>query len=452
MGADIENAHLTAPCREKVWIKGGKEFGELEDCILIVERALYGLRSSGAAFRAFLAETLDDMGFKSSEADPDVWFRPAVKSDGEEYYEYVLCYVDDVLGISVDVEGLLKEIAKDFKFKKDEIKPPDYYLGGKIERKELNGKKIWTVCSRDYAKLSLKNIEDRAKKYGFEVPTKVTTPMSSNYSPELDKSFELDVGGITFYQEIMSILRWMVELGRVDIHTELSMLSSYQASPRVGHLEQALHIVAYIKKKPKLTLYFDPSLPQIDESMFTGDDADVFLDHYRDAKEQMPERMPQPRGRPVTMTAFVDASHAANKVTKRSHTGFIIFVNRAPIIWYSKKQNTVESSTFSSEFIAMKTCMEHIVALRSKLRMFGVPIDGAANVIADNDSVVKNSKKIDSSLNKKHSSIAYHAVRWSVAARIMRVGWIRSEENIADAMTKRLTAAKRDYLFGNWMY
>ena len=84
--------------------------------------------------------------------------------------------------------------------------------------------------------------------------------------------------------------------------------------------------------------------------------------------------------------------------------------------------------------------------------MFGVPIDGAPNVIADNDSVVKNSSKIDSSLNKKHSSIAYHAVRWSVAARIMRVGWIQSEENIADAMTKRLTAAKRDYLFGNWTY
>ena len=66
-------------------------------------------------------------------------------------------------------------------------------------------------------------------------------------------------------------------------------------------------------------------------------------------------------------TAFVDASHAANKVTRRSHTGFIIFVNRAPVIWYSKAQTTVESSTFSSEFIALKTCTEHISALRYKL-------------------------------------------------------------------------------------
>ena len=56
------------------------------------------------------------------------------------------------------------------------------------------------------------------------------------------------------------------------------------------------------------------------------------------------------------MTAFVDASHAANRVTRRSHTGYIIFINRAPILWFSKRQSTVETSTFTSEFIAMKTC------------------------------------------------------------------------------------------------
>lgn len=93
------------------------------------------MRSSGAAFRSFLAETLDNMGFRLIEADPDVWIRPAVKPDGEEYYEMVLYYVDDVLGISIDAEALLKEIAKDFKSKKNETKPPEYYLGGKIERK-----------------------------------------------------------------------------------------------------------------------------------------------------------------------------------------------------------------------------------------------------------------------------------------------------------------------------
>ena len=127
-------------------------------------------------------------------------------------------------------------------------------------------------------------------------------------------------------------------------------------------------------------------------------------------------------------------------------------MNEAPIIWFSKKQNTVESSTFSSEFIAIKTCVEHIAALRFKLRMFSIPVNGEANILCDNESVVNNSSKIESVLNKKHSSIAYHALRWAVAAGIVRIGWNNTNENLADAMTKRLPAIKRDYLFGNWTY
>ena len=128
-GADIENAYLTAPCREKVWLKGGIEFGDMEGEVLIFEKALYGLKSSGEAFRSFLAETFDSMGFKSSNADPDIWVRPSMKHDGEEYYKYIICYVDDVLGVSVKAKELMQEIQKDFWFKKDKIEPPKMYLG-----------------------------------------------------------------------------------------------------------------------------------------------------------------------------------------------------------------------------------------------------------------------------------------------------------------------------------
>ena len=177
-----------------------------------------------------------------------------------------------------------------------------------------------------------------------------------------------------------------------------------------------------------------------------------FKEQYQDAEEKLPTHIPKPRGKAVRITAFFDASHAENTVTRRSHTGFVIFVNRAPIIWYSKCQNTVKASTFLSEFIALKVCMEYIVALRYKLRMFGVEIDGSANVLGDNLSVVKNSSKIESSLDKKHNALAYHACRWAVAAEIMRVRWIDTNYNIADALTKRLTVAKRNQLFGDWTY
>ena len=100
---DIQNAYLTAQCREKIYTIAGSEFGSEEGDILIVKRALYGLKSSGAAFRAHMAEINIDMGYKSSTADPDVWYRPAVKPNGFEYYEYILAYVDDLIHKSHDV-------------------------------------------------------------------------------------------------------------------------------------------------------------------------------------------------------------------------------------------------------------------------------------------------------------------------------------------------------------
>jgi hypothetical protein len=88
---DIHNAYLTAHCRERVWVAAGPKFGSEAGQHMLVKKALYGLKSSGAAFRAFLAEMLDAMGYVPSYTDPDVWIRPAVKPDGFEYYEYILC-------------------------------------------------------------------------------------------------------------------------------------------------------------------------------------------------------------------------------------------------------------------------------------------------------------------------------------------------------------------------
>ena len=97
--------------------------------------------------------------------------------------------------------------------------------------------------------------------------------------------------------------------------------------------------------------------------------------------------------------------------------------------------------------------MEHIVGLRYKLQMFGIPIKaGPAHILCDNQAMVKKSSKLESVLNKKHCTIAYHAVCWAVTAGILRVGKIETKENLADAMTKRLARIKRDYLFGNWTY
>ena len=115
---------------------------------------------------------------------------------------------------------------------------------------------------------------------------------------------------------------------------------------------------------------------------------------YGEVEEEIPPKAPKPLGNPVCMTGFVDANHAGEYSTRRSQTGFIIYLNNAPIDWYSKRQNTVESSTFGSEFVAMRIALERVRALRYKLRMFGIPIDGPTNILGDNESVVNAAREL----------------------------------------------------------
>ena len=449
---DVQNAFLSAPVLEKVWLTAGPEFGPEQGKKMIVVRALYGLKSASASFRSFMAKKLDEMGFKSSKGDFDIWMRPASKSTGEQYYEYAMLYVDDVMAASHKAMDLMKELGRGIKYKNNIIEPPTSYLGAQLKRKDLpNGQHCWSLSSDKYVNAAVQNVDETIKKRGRKIPTKVRTPMTSDFVPELDSSPELNKEDTTLYQELIGILRWATELGRADILYEVSILSQYQASPREGHLNELFHIFGYLKKKPKMSIFMDPSLPNIDYGAFKTKPQD-FAEYYRDAHEHVPHDMPVPRGVSVNITAFVDASFAQNKKTRKSHTGFLIFVNRAPITWFSKRQSTVETSTFSAEFMAMKSCVNAIESLRFKLRMFGVPIEGPAHIFCDNESVVNNSSKVESTLDKKHNSVAYHYVRNAVAASTITVAWINRHDNLADAFTKRLAEVTRNHLFGNWMY
>jgi hypothetical protein len=195
------------------------------------------------------------------------------------------------------------------------------------------------------------------KAAGKILPTKTTTPLSTGYRPEINATAELDADGQNYYQGLIGILRWICELGRLDILTPISMLSRYLAQGREGHLEQLFPVFAYLKHHDRSTMVFNDTETSFDGSDFKKCDWSEF---YPDVKEAIPEDAPEARGKSIVMPCSVDADHAGCRVTQRSHTGIIIFVNRAPIIWYSKRQSTVESSTFGSEFVAMKTAIEMV--------------------------------------------------------------------------------------------
>jgi hypothetical protein len=295
------------------------------------------------------------------------------------------------------------------------------------------------MSSTNYTKKAIKEVEHELKQVGKFLPTKAPTPLTGGYRPELDVSDELDAKRQNYYQGIIGVLRWLCELGRIDILVPVSMLSRYLAQAREGHLEQAFHIFAYLKAHDRSTLVFDDTLPYVDQRRFTKRD---WTEFYPDAAEIIPPKMPEARGLAVTMSCFVDADHAGCRDTRRSHTGVLLFINRAPILWYSKRQTTVETSTWGSEICALRTAIEMVEGMRYKLRMMGVELDGPADIFCDNDSVVKSTGRPESGLQKKSNAVAYHKARESQASGAVRITHESGDTNLADVLTKLLAGPR----------
>jgi hypothetical protein len=201
LAADIGNAYLNAKTREKVYAIAGPEFGSKEGQTIIIRRALYGLKSSGAAWRAHLAETLHTLGYSSSLADPDVWMRPAVKVNGEHYYEYVLVYVEDILSISINPQETMNALAKLYRLK-EAPKQPSKYLGADIVEHyypDAPNKRVWGMSSYQFVKEAVRVVELELDKVGKRLSTKASTPMYADYRPELDVTPFLDARQANYY-------------------------------------------------------------------------------------------------------------------------------------------------------------------------------------------------------------------------------------------------------------
>ena len=452
--ADIGNAYLNAECREKIWFQAGTEFGEHQGKCVIVIRALYGLKSSGAAWRRLLQDMImGELKFVQTKADRDVYIRAAVGADGFEYYEMILVYVDDLLVLSETAASILEQIDARFKLKPGSVGPPTTYLGAQIEPYQLpDGATVWSMSARKYVKESVRNVRQMLMEDGgFSLPAcKSSAPIPTDYRPELDVSPELDDQMASRYQQLIGVLRWMCEIGRIDLLHEVSIMSQHLALPREGHLESVYGIFSYLAKHENSRIVFDDSDPVFAKGTFQSHDwSDIYGDEMH---EDIPADMPAPRGRAVSITMFVDANHAGNLVTRRSHSGILIFVQNAPILFYSKRQNSVETSTFGSEFVALRIGEEMIEGLRYKLRMFGVPIDGPAKVLCDNEGVVKNASIPESALNKKANAINYNKVREAVAKGIILIAKEDGQTNLADILTKVIAGIKRKFLLSKILW
>ena len=268
---DIKSAYLLAPTSEKHYIHLGSEFGEdAGKCALIV-RALYGGKHAGRDYWMYLCECMHHLGIESCVSDLDVWYQPSTNKHGDPIYEYVLLYTDDFLAVSnKGMEIIKNDIGKYFTFKKDSICHPNgmNYLGGKLYERKMEGKRCWSFCPTQYVKQAWENVEKQLQKRihsGDEqfarsgsrnnyLPSSKSA-LPSDYHPELDNSPELNAVDLVYYQSLIGILRWIVEMGRVDICLETSVMSSCLALPRDDHLRKLFQILVILKLTLTLNLF-----------------------------------------------------------------------------------------------------------------------------------------------------------------------------------------------------
>ena len=417
-GADIGNAYLEAFTNEKLYIVAEAEFQELEAYILLFLKTLYGLKSSGKRWAEVIHGILRDMKFLPSKADPCIWLR---KAPNLKCYENIAVHVDDLCIAAESPSAIIQIFKSKYHLKVKGDGKLMYDLGADYFE-DPDG----TFVSQP--KKYIDKLADTYKRLFNEDPPKgYKTPLDKNDHPELDTSEILEGDMATKYLTMVGQLQWLVTLGRFDIHPQVATMSRSRAAPRQAHMDKLKRIYSYVIRTKDYAIRIRTEQPDYS-----------FLPYslYGDVHEILPDDMPDPLGKAVTTPTTMDANLNHCLATGKSLTGCLHFVNKTPVDWYSKKQATVETATYGSEFVAAKTATEQIMDIRQTLRYLGAPITTMSLIFGDNRSVVTSATLPHSTLTKRQNILAFHRVREAIAAKLMAFYWIQSAYNLSDMLSK----------------
>jgi hypothetical protein len=248
---------------------------------------------------------------KSCKADRYLWMRCQKRpEEGFEYWAYILIYVDDILCVHHNPGEELVRLDKYFNMKDGSIQEPTFYLGVKLKKTVLpNGVIASGMSSSKYVHSAVQNVRDylETSAGGQTLKKKATAPFPVDYRPEMDTTPELSPVMANYYQTQSGVLRWCVELGRIDIVTEVSLLSLHLCLPREGHLDTVFHLFAHLANNHSARVVFDPTYPVIHEDAFVTADCEAM---YGDVKESLPPDAPLPLGKEVDLRLYIYSDHA----------------------------------------------------------------------------------------------------------------------------------------------
>jgi len=408
---DVITAFLLAPLKEEVYIKipdGYPNKHKHKGKVLRLLKSLYGLKQSPHEWNKELDSYLQSIGFKSTDSEKCIYVgRFGAKGDTTIY---LLVYVDDILIATPDrssMRRLKAMINKKFPIK--DKGPLSFFLNMHFKRDRTNR----TISLHQQPKIDKLLMDPRLTKEErafiskpCKTPASDDEPLTTDMCPTTDE--EKAYMATKNYKSFVGILLYIAITARPDISPAVSVVARFSQNPGRKHWSAVLRILRYLQGTRRLVL-------QLSGKSFTGDIKDLCT------------------------LAYADADWGKDLDTRRSRSGYAIYLLNSLVIWSSKLQSSTALSSTEAEYIALATCARITIWLRTLLSEMGFPQQSATSILEDNKSTINIAESVKSHPAVKHIDIRHHFIR----DRVMNIKDIKlvkesTQNMVADLFTKQL--------------
>jgi hypothetical protein len=379
---DVKTAFLNADLDRDVYAYPAQGSGVPRDKVLLLKRAVYGLRQAPRAWFERLKEHLVSFGFEPSSADPSLY---VLNKDGVR--SYLLVYVDDLLAASVSLE-MVQEVKRHImsEFAARDMGEASTFLGYEISRDRAKRELIIRQSGlvREYA---VKFGAERVKKRRVPIPAGTVLQVKQDKSPPPPR-----------YSELLGSLLYLAGGTRPDISFAVGALSRFSSNPSMQHWRVLKGVLNYVAGTPNAGIRFDG----MSASGLEG---------------------------------YSDSDYAADKVRRKSVSGSVFTICGGAVVWLSKQQTSVALSTAEAEYTAAAQASKEGLWLRNLMIDLGEP-PMSVPLHMDNQAAIAMTENPVVSTKCKHVDVHLHAVRDYVAQGLLAVQYTRTEEMAADMLTK----------------
>src|SRR6187397_2893047 len=382
---DVKSAFLNGELAEEVYVEQppGFEVSSESRMVYKLQKALYGLKQAPRAWYDTLAKYLLESGFKKGEVDKTLF---TLNHDGKLLLVQV--YVDDIIFGSKD-----KQLCDDFanlmknKFEMSMMGELNYFLG--LQVKQLNDGIF--ISQTKYAKDMLNKFNLKPSEKNAMIPMSIGTKMTYT---ESDKSIEEHK-----YRKLIGSLLYLTA-SRPDIQYAVGVCARFQTNPMQSHYNIAMKILRYVKGTVDVGLWY-------------------------------------PKESGLSLAGYSDADYAGSLLDRKSTSGTCQFLGTRLISWFSKKQNSIATSTTEAEYIAAVFCATQILWIQQQLRDYGLNEDKTP-IFCDNTSAIDITQNPKFHARTKHIDVRHHFIRDHVEKGNIEILKIGTEDQLADIFTKPL--------------